>query len=112
MDGITPTPARLKPLHPTGVKPVAESADKEQALLVKAAEDFEQLLALQMVRQMQKSLEGGSLFGEGLSGDVYSGLAEWELARILTRDTDFGIKEEILRQARNREGPIHEIGSR
>jgi Rod binding domain-containing protein len=112
MDGIPPTHAQLTPQNLAAVKPPAEGADKEQALVAKAAEDFEQLLALQMVRQMQKSLEGGSLFGEGLTGDVYSGLAEWELARILARDTDFGIKEEILRQMRNREGPGHEIVSR
>ncbi len=70
-----------------------------------AAEQFETMMSLQMVRGMQSSLEGGSLFGGGVSGDVYSGLAEWELARVLAHSASFGLKEQILRQLPKHEEP-------
>jgi Rod binding domain-containing protein len=83
-----------------GVEPLAANSSpkaiRKQA--ADAAEQFETLMALQMVRGMQSSLEGGSMFGGGVAGDIYSGLAEWELARVLAHSSGFGLKEQILRQ--------------
>jgi Rod binding domain-containing protein len=56
------------------------------------------MMTLQMVRGMQTSLEGGNLFGAGQAADIYSGLTEWELARLISRDAHLGLKEQILRQ--------------
>jgi Rod binding domain-containing protein len=61
-----------------------------------AAGQFENLMALQMVRSMQSSLDDGNLFGGGVAGDIYSGLAEWQLAQVLTKSAHFGLKEQIL----------------
>jgi Rod binding domain-containing protein len=63
-----------------------------------AAGQFETIMALQLVRSMQSSLENGNMFGAGVAGDVYNGLAEWELANVLAKSAHFGLKEQILRQ--------------
>lgn len=98
MEPIHTSPAvvRLTAAQPVAVRP--EQADAARKEAERAAEQFETLMALQMIRSMQSSLDGGNMFGTGVSGDIYNGLAEWELARILTRDADFGIKQQLLSQ--------------
>jgi Rod binding domain-containing protein len=86
------------------IQPIAakhlESLSKgpKHATAEEAAGQFENLMALQMIRSMQSSLDDGNMFGGGVAGDVYSGLAEWQLAQILTKGSHFGLKEQILRQ--------------
>jgi len=63
-----------------------------------AAQQFETLMALQLVKSMQSSLDGGSMLGGSVAGDAYNGLAEWELARVLAKSAHFRLKEQILRQ--------------
>jgi len=76
----------------------APPAHKLRAQAESAAEQFETLMALQMVKSMQSSLDNGSMLGGGVAGDAYNGLAEWELARVLAKSAHFGLKEQILRQ--------------
>jgi Rod binding domain-containing protein len=92
---LTTAPALKNGAPPQKLKAQAETA----------AEQFETLMALQMVQSMQHSLESGSMFGSGVSGDVYNGLAEWELARVLAKSAHFGLKEQILRQLPKEEKP-------
>jgi Rod binding domain-containing protein len=85
----------------------ATPLDKQKGLREKtgeAAEQFETMMALQMVRSMQSSLESGGMFGSGVSGDIYNGLAEWQLAQTLAKGAHFGLKEQILRQLPKAEG--------
>jgi Rod binding domain-containing protein len=85
----------------TQAAPLAKSEPPARKLRVQAesaAQQFETLMALQMVKSMQKSLDSGSLLGNSVSGDVYNGLAEWELAKVLAQSAHFGVKEQILRQ--------------
>ncbi|HEY3295774.1 MAG TPA: rod-binding protein [bacterium] len=86
-----PLPLAAKASQPLHAKPKHTQADQ-------AAEQFEIMMAQQMIKSMQSSLEGGSLFGGGVAGDIYSGLAEVQLAQTLTKGSHFGLKEQILRQ--------------
>jgi Rod binding domain-containing protein len=86
----------LKPPVAVKIKPDLKSQQVKQA--EQAAKQFETMLALQMVRSMQSSLEGGNMFGPSQAGDVYNGMAEWELAKALTDHAHLGIREQILRQ--------------
>ena len=79
---------QTQPLHPSTLRGKAEAA----------AGQFETLMALQMVRSMQSSLDDGNMFGGGVSGDIYNGLAEWQLAQTLAKGSHFGLKEQILKQ--------------
>jgi|WetSurMetagenome_2_1015567.scaffolds.fasta_scaffold1202634_2 Rod binding domain-containing protein len=88
-----PLPVRaMTPVH----KPTSPSALPKDA--VQAADQFETLMALQLVKSMQSSLDGGNLLGSGVAGDTYSSLTEWELARVLARGTPTGLKKTILQQ--------------
>ncbi|MFZ5434394.1 MAG: hypothetical protein ACOZB3_11565 [Calditrichota bacterium] len=112
MDPISNTSLPLVKQSPIAVKNSSMSERSDTGQIDRAAKQFEELLALQLVQTMEKSLEKGNMFGEGIAGDVYNGLTEWELARVLAKNTDFGIKENILRQIQNREDPSHEVHSR
>jgi len=93
-----PLPVRATmPVHktPTPSAPAPEAAH--------AAEQFETLMALQLVRSMQSSLDGGNLMGPGVAGDMYSSLTEWELARVLASRTPMGLKNTILQQLSEKE---------
>ena len=105
------SPQTATPLHaPARIKTNAAAA--EQRELNKVTDDFEALLALQLIRTMESSLKGGNMMGEGTAGDVYSGLTEWELARVMARSADFGIKNDILRQMQERKETDHALPTR
>ncbi|RPH95736.1 hypothetical protein EHM69_03375 [candidate division KSB1 bacterium] len=94
-------PSRVLPLDTNKVASLKDQTDparKLHAQAEQAAEQFETMLAQQMIRSMQSSLDNGNMFGAGTAGDIYNGLAEWELARIITRSGNLGVKEQILRQ--------------
>ena len=90
------SPMPLPPASP--LKKNETPAHKLRSQAESAAGQFETLMALQLVRSMQTSLESGNMFGSGVAGDVYNGLAEWQLANVLAKSAHFGLKEQILRQ--------------
>ena len=81
----------------------SNTSDKKKA--EQAAEQFEAMLALQLVQTMEKSLDHGSLLGGDATGQAFNSFGDWELARILARGAHFGIKEQVLQQinAENKE---------
>lgn len=102
MEGIGQTCVALTAPKPVALTPPSP-AQKEEARAAEAAEKFEAVLALQMIRSMQTSLQSQSLFGDGPAGDVYGGLVERELAQILARSADLGVKKQVLEQMAKRE---------
>lgn len=94
-------PLPLPPASP--IKKNETSLQKLHAQAEVAAGQFETMMAQQLIHSMQTSLESGSMFGGGVAGDIYNGLAEWELARVLAKSAHFGLKEQILRQLPNEE---------
>lgn len=91
---MPPGPIELKGVTPSPLQPDTAKALRLRAK--EAAEQFEAVLVLQMVRSMQSSLEGGSIFGSGREGQVYGSLGEWELAKAVARSSDLGVEEQLL----------------
>ena len=112
MDKISDSLLSVAKQTPTALKKDMSLSAEDSTKVDQAAEQFEAMLALQMVRTMQKSLENGNMFGDSVAGDVYSGLTEWELARMVAKNANFGIKENILQQMKNREDSANEVHSR
>ncbi len=88
--------SKIIPLTPKVAPPL--HADNAHKKAEQAAEQFEIMMAQQMIQSMQSTLEEGSMFGGGVSGDIYNGLAEWQLAQTLAKSSHLGLKEQILRQ--------------
>jgi len=104
----------MKPIGPTTIplagaargQPIQSPAsDRDQKIIEKAAEDFESIFVMQMLKTMQSSLDGGSLFGDSNAGRVYGGLGEMELARTIAHSADFGIKQQLLDYVHQLETP-------
>jgi len=83
---IQPT-QRLMPL----AKP--DSAKQPDAKAV--ADQFEALLTHQLLQEMQKGLEGESLFGGGVEGNTLGAMAQWDLAQKLAETMDLGILSQM-----------------
>lgn len=77
--------------------PIVKMKDKSNTseALKDAAEGFETLLTHQMVEELQKDLEGESMFGGGVEGNTIGAMAEWELASQLSKSLDFGILQQL-----------------
>lgn len=84
------------PFSAKATLPVDNARSNEKKAVTDAAEQFESMLVLQMLRTMQTSLENQSLFGEGQAAQTYGSLGEWELARTIAKSGDFGLKKELL----------------
>ncbi|MCB1059342.1 MAG: hypothetical protein KDB65_03850 [Calditrichaeota bacterium] len=76
------------------VKNTLEKADSD-AELKKAAKGFETLLTHQLVQELQKDLDGQSMFGSGVEGHTIGAMAEWELASKLAESIDLGVYEQL-----------------
>lgn len=63
--------------------PSAEKASAREAKRV--AEEFAALLFYELLKAMRASIPEGGLFGESLSRDVYTALADMEIAREMAR---------------------------
>lgn len=81
----------------TGFLPIVKMQDKSNTpqALKDAAEGFETLLTHQMVEELQKDLEGESMFGDGVEGNTIGAMAEWELASHLAKTLDLGVLQQL-----------------
>lgn len=77
--------------------PIVKMHEKTSAptTLKEAAEGFETLLTHQLVEDLQKGLEGESLFGDGVEGNTIGAMAQWELASQLANSIDLGILQQL-----------------
>jgi Rod binding domain-containing protein len=77
--------------------PVTKPGDKAdtEAQLKEAAKGFETLLTHQLVQELQKDLDGQSMFGSGVEGHTIGAMAEWELASKLAETIDLGVYEQL-----------------
>ena len=58
------------------------------------AKDFEGVFASLLLKEMRKTLEPGTLFGED-SGDVYGGMFDLYLGQQMTQSGGFGLAKMI-----------------
>ncbi|NUO17884.1 hypothetical protein HUU59_00330 [bacterium] len=63
--------------------------------LQKAAEGFETLFTHQLLQELQKDLQGNSMFGDGVEGNTLGAMAEWELASHMAKSLDLGILRQL-----------------
>ncbi len=67
------------------------------------AQDFESVFASLLLKEMRKTLEPGSMFGED-SGDVYGGLFDLYLGQQMSQSGGFGLAK-MVREALQRAEP-------
>ena len=94
-------------MEPLNIKPpsflplssdVKESLQKQDPTLKETAQQFESLLIVELLREMEKTLEEGSIFGGGIEGDIYGDLVRWELAKNISSSSQLGIADAMVRQ--------------
>ncbi|MFH1010630.1 MAG: rod-binding protein [bacterium] len=73
-------------------------AAEQPTRLKEVAQTFESLFVLQLLQEMEKTLETGSIFGAGIEGKTYGELIEWELARRISAQSPLGIADALIRQ--------------
>ena len=81
-------------------------ASGDQAARV--AEDFEGVFASLLLKEMRKTLEPGTLFGED-SGDVYGGLFDMYLGQQMTQSGGFGLAK-MVRESMERTQLVNTAG--
>lgn len=90
----------------TGSSPTKPKADAKSP--EKVAQDFESVFASMILKEMRKSLEPGSLFGED-SSDVYGGLFDQFLGQHISEAGGFGlakmVRESLDRAPANSQRP-------
>ena len=67
-----------------------------------AAEEVEGVFATMLVKEMAKTLSGGSFFGSTPGADVYDGIFEQALGQELARSSGLGLKSQIAAQLKLR----------
>ncbi len=106
MDNFAISKGTLLPLTPVKT---ARAGEQHKALK-DAAQSFESLFVLELLHEMQKSLEGGSLFGTGIEGKTYGELIEWELAKRISAQSPLGIADALVKQLEPDSTPPSETG--
>ena len=74
----------------------------------RVAEDFEGVFASLLLKEMRKTLEPGTLFGED-SGDVYGGLFDMYLGQQMTQSGGFGLAK-MVRESMERSQKVNTAG--
>ena len=74
----------------------------------RVAEDFEGVFASLLLKEMRKTLEPGTLFGED-SGDVYGGLFDMYLGQQMTQSGGFGLAK-MVRESMERSPSVNTAG--
>ena len=85
-------------------QPIAltRAATHREPTVAEVSDQFETLLTHQILQELQKGLEGESLFGDGVEGNTLGAVAQWEIAEKLAGSLDLGILAQ-LRTAENTE---------
>ena len=75
-----------------------EAKDARRSELKQAAQTFESLFVLQLLNEMEKTLEEGSIFGGGIEGQTHGDLLRWELAKKISSRSPLGIADALIQQ--------------
>ncbi len=91
----------IKPLEPQSSAPVdptksTMTPDQKIHRLQGAATDFEGLLIHQMLQEMEKTLDKGSLVGAGLSGSIYSGMLTGAVSKSMAEHQSIGLADQVF----------------
>jgi Rod binding domain-containing protein len=99
MEPVQEKPIPIAPRKSLSV-PIAkkEIGSKKNTTVREAAQNFEALFVMQVMQEMEKSLENGSIFGNGLEGKTYGDLMKWEIAKNISTQSPLGIAEALVKQ--------------
>lgn len=81
-----------------------QTPQSDYSRLKEAAQTFESLFVLEVLREMEKTLGEGSMFGGGIEGKTYGDFIRWELAKNISSQSSLGIADALVRQL----GPLVE----
>ncbi len=76
-------------------KPGALS-DKELAQLKKTAQDFESIFLTMILKNMRQAIPKSDLFGEGMAGEVYSGMFDERIAQVVASKGGIHLSDTIV----------------
>ncbi len=71
--------------------------------LRETAQSFESFFILEVLREMENTLEEGSIFGGGIEGKTFGDIARWELAQRISQQSHLGIADAMVKQLTSRE---------
>ena len=86
------------PLSQYGLPLGGEVVDARRSDLKQTAQTFEALFILQLLNEMEKTLEEGSIFGGGIEGQTHGDLLRWELAKRISSRSPLGIADALIQQ--------------
>ena len=72
----------------------------------RVAEDFEGVFASLLLKEMRKTLEPGTMFGED-SGDVYGGMFDMYLGQQMSQSGGFGMAKMVRESMARSQSAIH-----
>jgi Rod binding domain-containing protein len=110
-DGVPEaTPGQVKGTPISRAKDFVErdqTPQSDYASLKEAAQTFESLFVIEVLREMEKTLGEGSMFGGSIEGRTYGDLIRWELAKNISSQSSLGIADALVQQL----GPLVEQSS-
>lgn len=66
--------------------------------LREACEEFEAIFVRQLLKEMREALPEASLFGNGVAGQFYSELFDWEIAKSVSKSSSLGLADVVFEQ--------------
>jgi len=95
IEGVNPVP----PEKVTNYDPT--SRQREESRLKDASKQFEQVFMLQMLKEMDKSVEKSKLFGDGKDEETFKDMLNQERAKAWSDNGGVGLAQLIYDQMRN-----------
>jgi len=72
--------------------------EKSKSRLQKAVRDFEALFVGYMLKSMRETLSKEDEFGDNFGGDMLEGMFDTEMARQMSKNSNFGLGEKLYRE--------------
>ncbi len=76
------------------------------ARLKKAVVDFEALFINHMLKTMRSTITKNGLLGDGMRGDVYTSLFDWEISKKMASGRGLGLGEMLMKGLNGNDGVV------
>jgi Rod binding domain-containing protein len=73
-------------------------ADRQDAKLQKAAQDFEAIFVSEILKKMRRSVSESGLFGGGVAGDIYTSMFDDTIAQSIARKNGLHLADIIIKE--------------
>ncbi len=84
------------------VEPKQKSVNDDREKIKKAAQGFEAIFVQHLLRTMRQSISKSGLFGDGISGDLYSSMFNEKIAEVITIKGGIGLADNIIKALENK----------